>query len=79
MNAPPRETRSRREFVRSLGRGAALGALAGLTAYLAAGPRAGGANARCPNEGTCRGCTRFKDCALPPARRARRTARSRTT
>ncbi len=79
MNAPPRETRSRREFVRSLGRGAALGALAGLTAYLAAGPRAGGANAPCPNEGTCRGCTRFKDCALPPARRARRTARSRTT
>jgi len=79
MNAPPRETRSRREFVRSLGRGAALGALAGLTAYLAAGPGTSGQDTGCPNEGTCRGCTRFKDCALPPARRARRTARSRTT
>ena len=79
MNAPPPETRSRREFVRSLGRAAALGALAGLTAYVAAGPGPSKEDAGCPGEGACRGCTRFKDCALPRARRARRTARSRTT
>jgi len=69
---PPRPRRfggaiSRREFLRGLGRNAALAGLAAVAAGLIArGGRAGGSE-RCINQGICRGCGVFEDCHLPAA------------
>jgi hypothetical protein len=79
MTAKPPKERTRREFVRCVGRGAALGALAALTGYLAARPRPDDTDVPCASIRTCRDCGWFNDCALPRADRARRGTRSRSS
>jgi len=62
---------TRREFLRTLGRGAALAAILG--AASAAAFRRGGrpASQTCINRSVCRGCAAFDGCGLPAALSAR--------
>lgn len=60
---------TRREFLRSVGRGAALGALAALGVTLLAGS---GKDSACIGRGACRVCPAFDGCDLPAAEGARK-------
>ena len=60
---------NRREFLRSVGRGAALGALAALGVTLLTDSRR---DAACIGRGACRGCPAFNGCDLPAAEGARK-------
>jgi hypothetical protein len=66
---------SRRQFLSTLARLAALGGIGALTAKLLAGR--GGASRSgetCVNQGVCRGCSAFAGCGLPSALSARERA-----
>ena len=66
---------SRREFLRTVARGAALGLIAP-AAWLAARKKAGPPAHRCINGGVCPGCGAFERCGLPAALSARHAAGS---
>ncbi len=58
----------RREFFRSIGRGAAIAALAAAAAWLASKTRSGTpANQSCSNRGVCGSCGQLASCGLPRA------------
>ena len=63
----PDQQQTRREFFRSLGRGAVLGALAVGGAVLALGKRPARRRETCIGGGICRGCPALRDCGLPAA------------
>jgi len=68
---------SRRQFIRSILRLAALGGIGALTARLlrdAPGRQPGRQGETCVNEGLCRGCPVFSGCGLPSALSARERA-----
>ncbi len=75
MNDELTKPRTRREFLRGIGRGMALSAVACAAAALAARRNSGGARLKgqtCVNNGVCRGCAAFSDCCLPQALSAKR-------
>jgi len=65
---------NRREFLRGLGRGVAVAAVAGVTALLLLRNGKAAAPPECPGGGRCKGCRRAATCSLPPARDAQRRA-----
>ena len=77
MTNRPGERTDRREFLRLLGRGAALGALAALTIWLARQSRAGAGPTGCPGHGYCDACGRLDRCRQDRARQTRNETRSR--
>jgi hypothetical protein len=62
---------SRREFLRGVGRAAAAAGLVGGVAGLVAAGRARPPQ-DCVNNGFCRACGAYEDCALPAALSAKR-------
>jgi len=63
---------TRRAFLRTAGRGGALGLLALLAGGLASAGRARRLNGQdCRRDGVCAGCGRVEDCGLPAALSAR--------
>lgn len=63
--------KSRREFLRSAGRGAALLGLAAVAASLIGKGRVSAGGQTCANRGICGGCVAFDKCGLPAALSAR--------
>jgi len=75
MKADTDTRQTRRELVRSIGRGAALVGVALLAAWLVRRGGGGGRDgAKCINRGICRGCAAFKDCLLPAAASAKQAS-----
>jgi len=64
-------TRSRRELMRTFGRGAAAAGLGGVALWLGV-CRGTTGGAACPGEGACRGCGQLARCGLPQAETARK-------
>jgi hypothetical protein len=73
-----RERRSRREFLVSAGRSAALAAIAAVGAVLAWRRLAGKADADCARRSPCGGCPSFAQCELPRATAAKVTLREKS-
>jgi hypothetical protein len=71
------KAQSRREFFRAIGRGAALGGLALLTAVLARRKAEPAGRQACVNRGICRGCGALARCGLPAALSARQALSER--
>jgi hypothetical protein len=68
---------SRRDFVKSLGRAALLGVIAGSIGFLFFKRRFSLNTAHtCINQGICRGCSEFDDCVLPQALSAKNAVAS---
>ncbi len=68
---------SRRRFLVSMARLAALGGIGAAAARLLRGRRSPGGSRpgeTCTNEGVCRGCAAFAGCGLPAALSARQKA-----
>ena len=70
------EDLSRKEFLRTLGRGLALGGLGLLVFRLFrhGGVRRPAGSETCVNDGLCRGCGAFAGCGLPAALSAKQRA-----
>jgi hypothetical protein len=58
---------SRRDFLGGVVRGAALGAIAVVSAVLVGRNRKAGPDQKCISGGFCRDCRAFNDCELPQA------------
>lgn len=67
------KSRSRRNFLGSVVRGAALGAIAIISAVLVRRRLRSGQ--KCLSDGFCRDCRRFDDCKLPQAMTIKREPR----
>ena len=69
--------KGRREFLRTVMRGLALGGL-GLLAWIALRRRAAnGRRETCIGDGVCRGCPGLEDCGLPQALSLKRSEKNR--
>lgn len=67
MAERPESIRGRREFLRAMGRGLALGGL-GLLTWMTSRKRSRSIrNETCVGNGICRGCPSIDDCGLPQA------------
>jgi len=75
MKNGPKHTLSRRRFVRSIARSAALGALGLLTLSLARRRRDDRGREECVNHGICCGCRALEHCRLPRALSAKQAMR----
>jgi hypothetical protein len=68
---------SRRDFIKSLGRAALLGAIVGSVGLLFFKRRFSMNTAHtCINQGICRGCGKFENCILPQALSAKNAVAS---